>query len=85
MEEVLLARQVAKNTKDPAVKQILNQFLENCPQCGAPRENSSGYNWRIDIDTIYNPPISEDFIEGYDLVRYRCECGCVFKKIESTV
>lgn len=77
MNEIKQARRVAEKTSNPEVKQILNQFLSECPNCGLGRDS-----WIIDIDTIYNPPISEDFIKGYDLVRYRCDCGCVFKKIE---
>lgn len=75
MNEVKQARKVAEESKHPGVIKLLSQFVEKCPNCGAGRKK-----WSFDIGDIDNPPIKE--MTGYDIVRYRCDCGCIFKKVE---
>lgn len=78
MDYVEMAKRVAKTTKNPRVKETLRRFDDKCPNCFSNRDK-----WTIDIDTEDNPPIIENYATNCDLVRYRCDCGEVFKKVES--
>lgn len=83
MENIQVGRETHKNTRNKAAKKILSPFSEECPTCGSTR-----YAWEFDLPTAEEirrgkkkPPIREHGM--YDLVRYRCQCGSVFKKIEN--
>ncbi|MFW6047322.1 MAG: hypothetical protein ACOCP4_06025 [Candidatus Woesearchaeota archaeon] len=75
MKELKIAKDFVQSSQNDEIKQKLNLLTGYCPNCQAGRDF-----WRIDVRGKHNPPITE--MEGYDLVRYECVCGAVFKKIE---
>lgn len=69
------AIKVSKSTENKNVKEIMGVFTTSCPGCGSGR-----IHWKIDICEGKRPPI----VPGaeYDIVRYKCRCGAIFKKVE---
>jgi DNA-directed RNA polymerase subunit M/transcription elongation factor TFIIS len=63
-----VAREVHARAEHPTTKVILGVFVPHCPECGKGRDS-----WRI-------MRISEG--GQYHIVKYRCECGAIFKKVE---
>ncbi len=73
-----------ENAQYESNKVILGCFSESCPNCGSKRDE-----WDFDLPTecevlngIKKPAIRECI--GFDIVRYRCKCGHIFKKIEES-
>ncbi|MBM7623744.1 hypothetical protein [Sporohalobacter salinus] len=67
---IIQARRVWENTDDVTTKVMLSQFSRQCPSCG------KGYNaWKL------LPPI-QVINDKVHLVKYKCNCGEVFKKME---
>lgn len=69
--EAEIARKLWNKTENKAVKEVLSQFSEECPACGAGRED---WNMLVPVEKSDN---------AYKLFSYECsKCGKQFKKVE---